>query len=200
MDFAELKTEFYARGADYLSEDGADVTRAERWLNQAYREICNLHAWSFLQAEATGVPPLSIPTLRRVRFVRLTTQPWYPLAYTTEEEAVSEGLDLTATGTPGYYYVKGGFVYTAPLTSESITVSYLQRIQPLTGTDVPIFDEEYHNLIVDRAMIKAYQDSDNYEAAAALREDWNSSIQAMVEDYLVETRDLFFIEVEAFDG
>jgi hypothetical protein len=197
MNLSELKTEFYARGADYLSEDGAGVTRAERWLNQAYREICGLHAWPFLEDEASGTPPLSIPTLRRVRFVRATAKPWHALIYTTEDELVQDGLDLTQTGTPEYYYIKGASaVHTAPDSTESIDVGFTKRVAPMTGTDEPLFDEEYHNLIVDRAVIKMYQDADEFEAAVALREEFNNEVQGMAEDYQVVTRDVFYMAVE----
>jgi hypothetical protein len=202
VDFSELKVELYARGTDYLSEDGEGVVRAERWLNQAYREICGLHAWPFLEDFAQGAAPLSIPTLRRIRYVRLTDQPWYHLNFSTEEELIEDGNDLTTAGTPEYYYVTAGnIVRVQPAGAVSIDVGFIKRVQPMTGTDVPIFDEEYHDLIVDRAMIKAYNDSDNFEAATALREEFNSEVQAMAEDYQIYTRDVFYLDPgDPFDG
>ena len=202
MTFDELKSELYARGTDYLSEDGEGVVRAERWLNQAYREICGLHAWPFLEDTASGPAPLSIPTLRRIRYVRMTDTPWYHLSPSTEEDLIGEGVDLTASGFPSVYYVTGGnIVNVAAATTDSIDVGFIKRVAPLSGSEEPIFDEEYHNIIIDRAMIKAYQDSDNFEAAAALREEFNSEIQAMAEDYQIYTRDVFFIDPgDPYDG
>lgn len=194
MDFSELKVEFYARGTDNLSEDGPGVVRAERWLNQAYREICNLHPWPFLHATTSGTGgEVSIPDVRRIIYV--TDVEGNYLQPTTIEQLVnSDGVtNLSTTGTPDYWYLDNTILKTFPV-GDSINVRYIKRVGPLTGTDVPLFDEEYHTLIVDRAMIKAYQDSDNFEAAAALREEFNSEVQAMVEDYQVYTADLFFID------
>lgn len=200
MDFSELKTEFYARGTDYLSEDGEGVARAERWLNQAYREICNLHPWPFLWVSVTGTGgQIAIADLRRVVYVQDASG--YYLQPTSVEQLINEDgiTDLTTTGTPAYWYRDNTGIKTYPV-GGNLSATYVKRVAPLTGTDSPIFDEEYHNLIVDRAMIKAYQDGDNFEAAAALREEFNSEIQAMVEDYQVYTGDLFFIDPHGTDG
>lgn len=195
MNFSELKTEFYARGTDYLSVDAAGVTRAELWLNEAYREICGLHAWPFLDDEASGTPPLSIPTLRRVRYVRLTNRAWWTLIDSTEEDLIQDGYDLTQTGLPEYYYIKGGNeIRTAPKATESITVGFIKRIDPLSGTQTPLFDEEYHGIIVDRAMIKAYIDTAEFTLAAELRNEYNQRVQGMVEDYQINTRDVSFLD------
>jgi hypothetical protein len=35
-----LRTEFWARGFDYLSEDAAGIARTDRWLNQSHFSIC----------------------------------------------------------------------------------------------------------------------------------------------------------------
>lgn len=202
MIFTDLRDEFFARGTEYLEEDAEGIARADRWLNQAYREICGLHAWPFLEATASGPAPLVIPTLRRIRYVRLTDKPWFYLGATTEEDLIGDGIDLTAEGFSSVYYVTGGnTVHVAAISSDSIDVGYITRIAPLSGTDVPIFDEEYHLLIVDRAMIKAYHDNEDFDSAAALREEFNSEIQAMAEDYQVYTRDVFYIDPgDPYDG
>lgn len=200
MNFTELKTEFYARGTNYLEEDAAGVTRAELWLNQGYREILNLQPWPFLKATTTGSAGagfVSIPDLRRVAWVK-NAETGFALTRATADELADEDVDLTLPGAPEFYYVNGPEVRAYPL-GGTLFVSYYKRMPPLTGTDSPVFDEEYHLLIVDKAMIFAYIDGDNFEAAAALRAELDLRLSAMAEDYLIESREPLFITPSGSD-
>jgi hypothetical protein len=206
MNFEEMKQELYARGTDYLEEDADGVARAERWLNQAYRKILNLQAWPFLQASAQGIGGdgfVTIPDLRKIMVVADSSQfASRPLQRSTYEElAAAYGVELTRTGTPEYYYLFGtDTIYVFPV-GGAIFVQYIKRVEPLTGTDTPIFDEEYHNLIVDGAMIYAYRDGDNFEAAAALQAEWNLDLASMAEDYMLNSREPLYIQVvDPYDG
>lgn len=208
MNFTELKTEFFARGFNYLEETAEDVARAERWLNQSYREILNLQAWPFLQATVTGASGAgfaSVPDLRRVRFVTDVSQtsgsqPGRQLVRVSLDDLVAEGEDLTSTGSPDYYYIVSGTQVYAFRLGGTVRVDYFKRVNAMSGTDTPIFGDDYHNIIVDKAAIKAYRDSDNFEAAAALQQDVDAALSAMAEDYQIESRDLQFIRVNPYDG
>ena len=208
MNFSELKAEFFDRGFNYLEEDASDVARAERWLNQAYREILNLQAWPFLQATVTGASGAgfaNVPDLRRVRYVTDVSQtsgtaPGRQLVRVSLDDLVAEGYDLTSTGAPDYYYIVGGNAVYGYRLGGTIRVDYFKRVAPMSGTDEPVFDEEYHNLIVDKAVIKAYIDSDNFEGAQALQATTDAGLSAMAEDFQIESRDLQFIRVDPYDG
>lgn len=195
MNFTELREELFARGTDYLNEDAAGVARADRWLNQAIREICSLQMWPFLQETATGSAGtglVSIPDLRRVRSV--VTSEGHPLQRTTRENLLADGLLTTETGEPERYWIEDGNTVRAYPVGGTITVHYIKRVAPISGTEEPPFDEEYHDLVVDRAMIKAYKDSDNFEAAAALKAEFDAGVSAMAEDYMVDSRDAEYID------
>lgn len=199
MNFTEIRDEFFARGTDYLDEDAAGNARADRWLNQAYREILNLHAWPFLQASQTSAPPVSIPDLRRILNVYISSTN-VSLQRTTVEELRGQDLDLGLTGDPELYYTDSGIaVYTYPVTTLQVTVRYIKRVSPLSGTDTPLFDEQYHDLIVDRAMMKAYKDSDNFEARAALKEEYDAGVLSMAEDYQIDSREVMYLEPSGTD-
>lgn len=208
MNFSELKSELFARGANYLEEDAENVARAERWLNQAYREIVNLHAWPFLEAVATGTEgagEVSIPDLRKIRFVTDISDggdPGRRLHRTSLDDLVAEDdADLTLTGTPEHYYVDAGNIVKGYPVGGTIRVHYIKRAPALTGSEEPLFSEEYHDLIVDRAMIKVYKDSDNFEAAIALRGELDLGLASMAEDYLLNSRDIQYIPSDHFyDG
>lgn len=200
MNFAELKTELYARGTDYLSEDGAGVTRAERWLNESYREIINLHTWPFMVSTATGTVGsgiVVIPDFRRALVV--TDSNGNKLDKVRYEEIVGDRRLPTETGTPREYWIDGTTVHGFPV-GDTITVRYVKRAPVMTGTDQPAFLDEYHDLIIDGAMMRAYNDSDNYEAAAALKQHRDAGLSAMAEDYQVNSRDLSYIQVDPYDG
>jgi hypothetical protein len=206
VNFSELKDELFARGTDYLEEDAQGVARAERWLNQGYREIVNLQAWSFLRTTVTANPGdgfVSIPDLRRVLYVSDATGVsgsghGTSLRRVSIEDLVEGDFDLSKAATPEVYYTLGPAVYTYPLGGLP-RVTYLKRVPPMSGVDEPIFDEEYHNLIVDKAMVKAYIDSDNFEAAAALRAEIDAGLAAMGEDYMIDAREVQFMEPTGTD-
>lgn len=205
MNFSELKTEFFARGTNYLEEDAQGIVRAEAWLNQGYREIINLHAWTFLHATANGAAnagTVSIPDLRRVLYVADSStgnSPGRQLQYRSLADLVDMGVDLSEPGDPDYYWIDGGNVVKAYPVGGTLSARYIKRVPPMTGTDSPIFDEEYHNLIVDKAMVKAYIDGDNFEAAAALRAEIDLGLSAMAEDYMIETREPEYLDPTGYD-
>jgi hypothetical protein len=163
--------------------------------------------WPFLQSDEVGAAGLGIvfvPDLRRIEYVtdvtgQDTTHPGRPLKYVTRSELVAEGSDLTQTGQPEMYYVTNGTTINAYPVGGTLRVDYVRRVEPLSGTDEPLFDEEYHNLIIDRAMVKAYIDSDNFEAAATLKAEFELGAAAMAEDYMVESREVQYIEPSGSD-
>lgn len=206
MNFSELKDELFARGTDYLEEDAAGIARAERWINQAYRRILNLQAWPFLQAVATGPAGegyVQINDLRKIRYVvDLTNGPTSgrPLSRRTREDLTLAGEDVDIEGTPESYFVEQGIFVQGWPRGGTIQVYYVKRVDPLTGTDSPLFDEEYHDIIIDLAMMKAYKDSDNFEALAATKQEAKEALDAMVNDYMLDSRDVQFIDVYPYDG
>lgn len=197
MNFSELKTEFFARGTDYLNEDAQGVARAERWLNQAYREIASYQAWPFLQSNAfsaVNAGQVVVPDLRKVlEVVELSSFPQRKLHRISGSDMVMNGMDPNLTGTPYYYWIEYSNTIRTYPAGGTLGIRYIRRPALLSGTDVPVFDPEYHDLIVDRAMIKAYKDSDNFEAAAALQQEFDAGMRTMAEDYLPHARDIQYI-------
>jgi hypothetical protein len=207
MTFDELVQELFDRGSAYLDEDASSQARAERWINQSYLEILSLYAWPFLQVFTTGTAgagTASANDIRRVLFVTDISNndgshPGVPLDRTIREDLVDSGYDLSQTGTPEvYYFDRDGTVTAFPLGGR-LRVDYIKRGQALDGTEEPIFDESYHNLIVDRAMIKVYLDSDNFDQAGALREEFNAGVAAMAEDYMLDSRQVVYLEPSGTD-
>lgn len=168
MDFSELQTEFYARGFDFLDQDAAGRIRAKQWINEAYLEdICSDQPWDFLRTSASGVTPLTIADVDTIISVRDTTR--------KEQLRVSEmGWledtfgDLTRPNRPEYvYFTSSTTLASYPVdTGSTIQVRYFKVPAELDAdADEPLFGARWHGLIIDFAIVRAYVDTDNFEAA-----------------------------------
>ena len=182
MNFADALTEVYARGFDYLSQDDAGRTRAVRWLNQAHQELCEAYPWSFMQQTLTGVNmPTSawfVPPRAILNVVGESTLAPVPSA--DPQDLVDDFGDLTATGNAQYFYlllnIAGGVAGGSTLTTYPVDTSQTFRVTYLFSP--PDYDSDssqdlmppprYHDLVVDMAVLKAYKDSDNFDAYSAL--------------------------------
>src|SRR5258706_7930717 len=105
MTLTTLRTEFFARGFNYLDDSGAGQTRATTWINDAYHEICEASDWPFLETTATpGAAPVTLTDLRKVLTVHDATT-HLPLRPTNRKWIVAHYGDVaSSTGSPRFYY------------------------------------------------------------------------------------------------
>lgn len=183
--FLELQTEFYARGYDYLAQDLAGQTRAKRWLNESYLELCELADWPFLEADITGTAPLTITDLRQILSVRDSTnktQLWGD----DRRTMLDRFEDLTITGTPTQFYLEASILKVYPAnTSASLQVRYVAIPTALSvDADKPVIPNQYQYLIIDGAVIRAMKDSDNFNGVAVLRAEYDVGVGRMMQTYL----------------
>jgi hypothetical protein len=182
LTLSEILTEVYARGVDYLAQDSAGQTRAKLWVNQVYtEEICGSAPWPFLETVATGTSPLSVTDLQDVLYVMDTTN-HVRLESSDLRDLIDRDVDATTTtGNPNSYYFDGSALTVYPASSgASLSVRYIKTPAELVNdTDEPIFPSRFHYLIVEGAMKYAYRDSDNYEAAEAVRATFESGLARM---------------------
>lgn len=180
MNLNELLTEFYQRGFDYLNDSGVGATRAKRWINQSYLEICEMDDWPFLRATATGVAPLTISDLGTIESCTNTTQQ-RNVGFVDYRTVVESYPDLTVTGAADYAYMTGtNTIATFPVSTDTLTVNYWKVPTELSAlTDSPVLPSRYHYAIVDYAAGRAYIDSDNPEMAQVARADGDALVQMM---------------------
>lgn len=188
MDFAALQTEFFARGFDYLNDAGTGLTRAKRWINDSYNEICQTADWPFLETSTSGAAPQTLSDLRKVISVHDATN-HLPLRPTTRKWIVSTfGDTASVTGSPRFYYVQNTTVNAYPQ-SGTITIYYLNVPTDLSGsTDTPVIPTRFHDLIVDGAVKRAYEDSDNFTEAQALGQSIAARLENMRSALLTEAK------------
>ena len=177
MNFEQLVAEFRARGFDYLP-----TSRCENYVNDAYvLDICESADWPWLEATTEAVSPLEIADLSAVRYVVDVTQERKLKPLKKDRITDDYGVNLALSGDPAFYYLEGGdTVKTYPVSAtDSVLVAYWKTAPRLTGSETPIFPERFHSLIVDGAVARAYEDSDDYELANAAKDRFNARLQSM---------------------
>ena len=182
MNFGELLTEFYANGFDYLSDGGAGETRAKRFINQSYQELCAYDDWPFLEATATGTAPLTVSDMRKPLYV-VDTANFNRTLWEVDQATLTDGADLTATGGwPHYYYLTGGTtVNIYPTATDSLTVRYIKTPTDLSAdTDTPVVPAPYHDIIVLGAVRRALLDDTDGASIALIKQEWQDRLATML--------------------
>lgn len=185
VTFSALLDELYGRGFDYLNQDSAGQTRAKRWVNQSYQQLCEEARWPFTEATATGLSPLSIPDLREVESVRGTVG--QRLQWLDRRTLIDSFGDLTTAGSGRYWYIEAGNSLSVYPTGDTVTVRYHKVPKELVNDfDEVVVPPRFADLIVDGAAIRAYKDSDNFEAVAALKQEWLDGVERMKRSLLYQ--------------
>lgn len=158
---AGLRSRFQRRGFDHLSNQECNDT-----LNSAYQEVCDLEDWPFLEADASGVAPLTVADLRKVYTVRDSVQKaWLPRV--ERDSIIDRGLDVATTGTPAYYYVDAGNIVRTYPVGGTLAVRYWKTPTDLTtDSDVPVIPTRYLDVVVLCACIAAHmnESSPDYQS------------------------------------
>jgi hypothetical protein len=186
VNFPELTSALLARGFDYMS-----TAEAEQLLNDAYLvDICGDQDWGFLEATATGVAPLTLGELATIAYVIDTTEE--KKLQSIDPRNLTDAFPTTSeNGSPSYYYLTEGKVlnvYPAN-TTDSLSVRYYKAPSKLSGSATPILPERFHSLIVDGAVSRAYEGSDDYELAQNAATVFQVRLQKMREALLNPFRD-----------
>lgn len=181
MNLLDLRTELLARGFSYL-----DSTRANRYVNKAYTELCDEEQWSFLEASSSGASPLTISDLGDIESVVDSTN---EVRLKPLERKLIEDYDpkINDTGNPYAYYITAGTIINAwPTTSVTLAVNYWKTSTELVNdSDIPIVPTRYQYLIVDSACRRAYQDSDRFDLAQGCDTEYQRGLGLMRDSLLV---------------
>lgn len=186
MDLSALRTEVTARGFDFDS-----ATRIDRWINTAYQRICERQAWPFLESEATGSSPLLISDLRAVLSIVDTTTNGLIEYEDIRDIRERDPAYASTTGTPTSWYLNGSALTVYPAnTTDSLLVRYLKVPTDLSADDdEPLIPDRFRYVIVDGAVVYAYRDTDNYDAAGATADIFEQGIAEMAMSLLVSNYD-----------
>jgi hypothetical protein len=191
VNFLALQTELKARGFDYLGQDAAGLTRLKRFINEAYLEdIAADEPWDFLVTSTSSTAPLTVSDVDTIISVRNTTSD-QQLTIADLGWLEDQHGDLTEAGTPEFAYFSGEStlsVFPAD-TSSTIQVRYFKVPTELSSdSDEPLIPSRWQGLIIDAAAIRAYVDSDNFEAAQWLEGRFQRRLAKMRDSELIRSR------------
>jgi hypothetical protein len=182
MTLGEAQAELGERGFQYLAP-----SRMTLMLNDALTEIQDYWEWPWLRKTVTGAAPLQISDLKTVLKVTDSNG--------NEIEGISDwdDFDTASTGTPRNWWIddtSGTPTLVAyPVGSATFTVRYESDSSTLSAPgDTPTMPSRYNRVWLDLAVALAYEDSDNFAAAAQIRGRAVQRLNQMVERY--ETRDM----------
>lgn len=181
MTFKEIYEEVAQRGFTELATEPEQLTRLKRWVNQSYREITDMAQWPFLEATKEGTAPVTVADLAHVLSVTNKTVD-ETLDYLDRRTVVDVDPALNDTGIAEYWYREGETsVRVYPLdTSSTLVVRYLKLPAELSADgDVPLIPAAYHDLIVDGAVVRAFKNRDEYQAAQFIRQEWERGVRQM---------------------
>jgi hypothetical protein len=181
LKLKEIREEVIASGAQNIAKDSGGEARINRWIQQSYREICDFKPWPFLFDKAEGVAPLKVEDLGHVQAV-VDVAGRNELEPITINQLLLGDPTQVGVGRPEYWYTEDGVTIKITPSSTGLTLRVLYRKKPaeLTDEDEPIFDTDYHDLIVTRTRVKVYKATDNLEAAAEILKDYERERDGMV--------------------
>jgi len=170
MTGEEMVSRMQAEGFDYLT-----TGQCIEFLNDAYLlDICDIQDWPFLEASTSGTAPLTISDLRSIESVSSTTQE-VKLRPMDRRNITDRSYNLEEAGTPRYYYLSGETqVKVFPVATDTISVRYYKNPTKLSTSSTPLLPERFHSVIVDGAVARAYENSDDFE----LRQSKEATFQA----------------------
>ena len=185
MNLGDLTVALFDRGFDEIGP-----ARAQRWLNEAYHEICadNNVPWPFLENDSSGTAPLTIADLNKAISCIDTTDS-IALRYVPRAWIAQTFGSVTAPTTmPMYWYVDSGTtvkIFPAAA-AKTISVRYIKVPTDLVAvTDTPLFPPRYHELIVDGAARRAYENIDRYDLAQQVEVLRQQGVEKMKAELLV---------------
>lgn len=184
MNFPELIDELNDRGFDQVTDD-----RLGRYVNQAYQSLCNRAQWPFLETFALGPAPLTISDLRAVLSVRDNTTE--ALLQWMDRRDILFNFGSTSTeGSPSYWYqTSRSEIRVFPVNTDPLTVYYLKVPPTLTDTDEHLIPEEFEDLILDGAAIRAHRDQREYDSVNVLSGFYNERLREMFDALLMRHHD-----------
>lgn len=195
MNLGDLRTQLSARGFSHLPSPLMDA-----YLNYAYQvDICEDTDWPFLEEVATGPSPLTISDLGRV----LKVVPSVSDSETDDLQATQAfaPMDRRQVGAdPGMvYYFDGADTIVAPSADTDLTVLYHKVPEAMSNpaSDEPLLPERFHMLVVDGAVVRAYERASEFDNANNARTTFYNNLQRMREALIGRNHDDFpqFVEV-----
>jgi hypothetical protein len=180
------------------------------YVNEAYRDICSLEPWPFLEAATTNVSvtastrSASLPTnVWRVQAVYNSTDniPMSPLHNPAQQ--FWEFPEQDETGVATLYRIRGALieVFPMPAATTTLTLHYEAYTGDLSADgDLPALPVVNHHVIMLLAVAKAYRDDGNFQAAQSYESEASVILDAMRRELLSPRTESYPGIVDSFFG
>lgn len=196
MTLQDGQNELAGRGFDYLSP-----SRMTIMLNDAKNAFEDVWEFPWLQRLISAQVPVALTDLKYVVTVKTSNSYCVPcdnneLLPIDVRQLAQGSTNLSQAGPPAYWYLIGGVddeatMYAWPVSDTTLQIFYIAQSPELVDpTDRPIIPPRYRSIWIDLAVIQAYQDSDNFQAAQALQADVNTRLNAVIERYETVNRQM----------
>lgn len=194
MDRTALETRCRTRFRD---PDQAVVTNTEwdDFLNDAYRDVIAASPlWPFLEQRNSAFSATAA-----TRTTSLPTDCYRVLAVYNQTDHIVlnqiDGRDMAfrlypnqdETGPPIHFRIRGQHIewYPLPEVTTTVVLDYIATPALLAaGGDEPVFPEQYHNILVEGALARAYEDDGNLEQSAVHQGRFETILAGMMADLL----------------
>jgi hypothetical protein len=195
MDVSAMQGRLRTRFRD-PDQDVVDNTAWLDYLNDAYHDVIGASPWwpftenqsaiLSVTAAATGVD-LPTDTWRVDGIYNVTDDyPLLPIDGNAAMWIAFSGPGTAAqTGNPTHYRIRANriLVYPNPTAATTLHVEYRTRPADLTSGE-PIFPEQYHGILLEGALARAYIDDGNRDQAAVHEAKFQELLGGMKDDLL----------------
>lgn len=168
LTFLDLRTEFYMRGFEYLSNTAPEIARANRWLNRAMHKIDGAADWPYLNTTTTGNSPLTIADLRTIETVYDVTNR-NRLVFADRRDLRQDWGDITITGMPYCYFITlGTTINVFPVATVPLSVDYWKFGNDMVAdVDQPLMPDRFRSAIIEYAVADALKDDESQDSGMA---------------------------------
>lgn len=169
--------------ADYVNDAYLDVLTATPWW--PFHEA--LSAPLVVAAQATGVA-LPADVWRVDAVYNLTDDyPLVPSQGRSEHLYSFPGPGETEFSIPTHYRIRNNrlLVYPNPARATTLHVEYREPVAILGATDEPVFPVQYHHMLVEGALGRAYMDDGNPGMSESHMSRFGMLLNQMMDDLLV---------------
>lgn len=187
----------YVRQQTLIESDDWGDDKINAVINQGLRRLSARFDWPWLAATTTlsvvaGTQEYTLPTdLRKALALTRTDKPQVLREVSPWEVLGKHGGDIPS-GTPTAFYVHGRSLFLDKVPTESATYSWLYFTAPTTldnDTDEPAFHEEFHLILADYAVAKAWEREEDFTKADDAMADFDRAVDEMASFYLDVSRD-----------
>lgn len=195
MDLTTLQTRCKTRFRD----TACDIYNNAAWtgyLNDSYADVVAASPyWPFLQTNGcaavtvlSGTRSIALPTdVTRVLAVRNNTDDVVMRSYEGRDQHFVDDPAQDLVGVPRAYRLFGSTIQVFPLPSANtvLAIEYPAPPTELTAnSDEPLFPEQYHRILVEGALSRAYEDDGQMDQAASAKQRYDAMLAGMKVDLL----------------